>query len=56
MRRQSDFCIPASRLSFVYDIADIVKLETVVPEAFRVAAAAQQGRPLEGRPVLDRVS
>jgi CRISPR-associated protein Cas1 len=37
--------------SFVYDIADIVKFETVVPEAFRVAAAAQQGRPLDGRPL-----
>jgi CRISPR-associated protein Cas1 len=34
--------------SFVYDIADIVKFETVVPEAFRVAAAAQQGKPLDG--------
>ena len=29
--------------SFVYDIADIWKLDTVVPEAFRVAAKAQQG-------------
>jgi len=29
--------------SFVYDIADIWKLETVVPEAFRVAAEAQKG-------------
>ncbi|MGG5811244.1 type I-E CRISPR-associated endonuclease Cas1e [Falsiroseomonas sp. CW058] len=42
--------------SFVYDIADIVKFETVVPEAFRVAAAAQAGRPLDGRPVLDPVA
>jgi CRISPR-associated protein Cas1 len=42
--------------SFVYDIADIVKFETVVPEAFRVAAAAQQGKPLEGRPVADPVA
>jgi CRISPR-associated protein Cas1 len=37
--------------SFVYDIADILKFETVVPEAFRVAAAAQQGKPLDGRPL-----
>ena len=41
--------------SFVYDIADILKFETVVPEAFRVAAAAQQGKPLDGRPVADPV-
>ena len=42
--------------SFVYDIADILKFETVVPEAFRVAAAAQQGKPLDGRPVVDPVA
>lgn len=30
--------------SFVYDIADIWKLETVVPEAFRIAAQAQGGK------------
>lgn len=42
--------------SFVYDIADIVKFETVVPEAFRVAAAAQSGRPLDGRRVEDPVA
>ena len=41
--------------SFVYDIADLFKFETVVPEAFRVAAAAEAGRPLEGRPVADPV-
>jgi len=35
--------------SFVYDIADIWKLETVVPEAFRVAAKAQEGK-LDGSP------
>ena len=29
--------------SFVYDIADIWKLETVVPEAFRIAAKVQKG-------------
>ncbi|MCS6878421.1 MAG: type I-E CRISPR-associated endonuclease Cas1e [Geminicoccaceae bacterium] len=37
-------------LSFVYDIADIFKFETVVPVAFRIAAEAQKGRlelPLE---------
>ncbi|MBX6741040.1 MAG: type I-E CRISPR-associated endonuclease Cas1 [Acetobacteraceae bacterium] len=42
--------------SFVYDIADILKFETVVPEAFRVAAAAQAGRPLDGRLVADPVA
>ncbi|MBX6375971.1 MAG: type I-E CRISPR-associated endonuclease Cas1 [Acetobacteraceae bacterium] len=42
--------------SFVFDIADILKFETVVPEAFRVAAAVQQGRPLDGRPVADPVA
>lgn len=42
--------------SFVFDIADIVKFETVVPEAFRVVAAATQGRPLDGRPVGDPIS
>jgi CRISPR-associated protein Cas1 len=36
--------------SFVYDIADLFKFDTVVPEAFYVAAAAQAGRPLEGPP------
>ncbi len=29
--------------SFVYDIADLWKLQTVVPEAFRVASRAQKG-------------
>ncbi|MGH7117988.1 MAG: type I-E CRISPR-associated endonuclease Cas1e [Acetobacteraceae bacterium] len=42
--------------SFVYDIADLFKFETVVPEAFRVAGAAQSGRPLDGRPPSDPVS
>ncbi len=42
--------------SFVYDIADILKFETVVPEAFRVAAAAENGRPLDGRAVVDPVA
>ena len=31
-------------LSFVYDVADVFKFETVVPEAFRVAAAAGKGK------------
>lgn len=30
--------------SFVYDIADLWKLQTVVPEAFRIAGQAQKGR------------
>jgi CRISPR-associated protein Cas1 len=42
--------------SFVYDIADIVKFDTVVPEAFRVAAAVQSGRVLEGRSIADPVA
>jgi CRISPR-associated protein Cas1 len=41
--------------SFVYDIADIVKFETVVPEAFRVAAAVQNDRMLDGQRVSDPV-
>lgn len=35
--------------TFVYDIADILKFETVVPKTFRVTAATQQGKPLDGR-------
>ena len=31
-------------LSFVYDIADLWKTKTVVPEAFRIAGQAQKGR------------
>lgn len=31
-------------LSFVYDIADLWKIATVVPEAFRIAGLAQKGR------------
>ena len=42
--------------SFVYDIADIVKFETVVPEAFRVTGAVQARRPLDGRLVVDPVA
>lgn len=31
-------------LSFVYDIADLFKLETVVPQAFRIAGQAAKGK------------
>lgn len=31
-------------LSFVYDIADLYKIDTVVPEAFRIAGLAAKGR------------
>jgi CRISPR-associated protein Cas1 len=40
-------------LSFVYDIADIFKFDTVVPAAFTVAAAIQRGR--EGGPLERQV-
>lgn len=30
--------------SFVYDIADLFKLDTVVPEAFRIAGLAAKGK------------
>ncbi len=42
--------------SFVFDVADLFKFDTVVPEAFRVAAAVEAGRPLDGRPVTDPVA
>jgi CRISPR-associated protein Cas1 len=42
--------------SFVYDIADLFKFDTVVPVAFRVAAAAQGNRPLDGSRVSDPVA
>jgi CRISPR-associated protein Cas1 len=42
--------------SFVYDIADIFKFEAVVPEAFRVVAAAEQNRLLEGERITDPVA
>jgi CRISPR-associated protein Cas1 len=42
--------------SFVYDIADLFKFETVVPEAFRVVAAVEAGRPLDGQEVTDPVA
>lgn len=35
-------------LSFVYDIADLYKFETVVPEAFRIVGRHHKGK-LEGR-------
>jgi CRISP-associated protein Cas1 len=38
-------------LSFVYDVADIFKFETVVPEAFRVASLAARGQLKEDDPV-----
>jgi CRISP-associated protein Cas1 len=41
--------------SFVYDIADLYKFETVIPVAFRVAAAVQSNRLLDGRPISDPV-
>ncbi|MCT6855564.1 MULTISPECIES: type I-E CRISPR-associated endonuclease Cas1e [Bombella] len=31
-------------LSFVYDVADIFKMDTVIPEAFRIAGKAERGR------------
>lgn len=42
--------------SFAYDLADIFKFETVVPEAFTVAAAAEKGKPLDGARVIDPVA
>lgn len=42
--------------SFVYDIADIFKFETVVPEAFRVVGACQAGRMSDGHPIVDPVA
>ena len=38
--------------SFVYDVADVYKFDTVVPIAFKVAGQAQRGkRPAAGDPV-----
>jgi CRISPR-associated protein Cas1 len=34
-------------LSFVYDVADVFKFETVVPEAFRIAGQAARGKLLD---------
>lgn len=42
--------------SFVYDLADIYKFETVVPIAFKVAAAKHHHRPYDGAPVDDPVA
>ncbi len=35
-------------LSFVYDVADLFKFETVVPVAFKVAGRVAKGQPLQG--------
>lgn len=40
-------------LSFVYDIADLYKFETVVPEAFRVAGLYAKGKLLGKDPVRE---
>ena len=42
--------------SFVYDIADLFKFETVVPEAFRVVAMVEAGRLLDGQKITDPVA
>jgi CRISPR-associated protein Cas1 len=42
--------------SFVYDLADIFKFETVIPQAFRVVAAAEQGKLLDGERIIDPVA
>lgn len=42
--------------SFVYDIADLLKFETVVPEAFRVVAMVEGGRPLDGQKITDPIA
>jgi CRISPR-associated protein Cas1 len=38
-------------VSFVYDVADVFKFETVVPEAFRIAGQAARVRPAEDDPI-----
>lgn len=42
--------------SFAYDIADIFKFDTVVPEAFAVVAAVEKGKLLDGEHVRDPVA
>lgn len=42
--------------SFAYDLADIFKFETVVPEAFTVVAATEKDKPLDGTRVIDPVA
>jgi CRISPR-associated protein Cas1 len=42
--------------SFVYDIADLFKFETVVPEAFRVMAAVVSSSLLDGERIADPVA
>src|SRR5262249_38655908 len=48
----SYYCSLASRQSFVYDVADIYKFETVVPIAFQIAGRAVKGK-LVGDPVAE---
>ena len=40
-------------LSFVYDIADIYKFDTVVPEAFRIAGLHAKGKLQSSDPVRE---
>lgn len=43
--------------SFVYDVADLFKFETVVPEAFKIVAAVEAGRAqLDGIPIGEPVA
>jgi CRISP-associated protein Cas1 len=42
--------------SFVYDVTDLFKFETVVPEAFRVISAMIAGRPLDGERITNPVA
>ncbi len=42
--------------SFVYDLGDMFKFETVVPEAFRVMAAVMADKPLDGQRITDPVA
>lgn len=42
--------------SFAYDIADIFKFDTVVPDAFAVVAAVEKGKLLDGEHVRDPVA
>ena len=41
-------------LSFVYDVADVFKFETVVPVAFQIAGRAAAGKGVPGDLVPDR--
>lgn len=42
--------------SFVYDISDLFKFDTVIPEAFRVASAVEAGRKLDNVAITDPVA